>query len=82
MSVSAGLPTAAVMTELFGSRLSLGADGESILARHRFADVASALERRFGRGELERTVIQAFDTVQGSYRQLGILQQFLRSATS
>lgn len=65
MSVSAGLPTAAVMTELFGSRLSLGADGESILARHRFADVASALERRFGRGELERTVIQAFDTVQG-----------------
>lgn len=65
VSVSAGLPTAAVMTELFGSRLSLGADGESILARHRFADVASALERRFGRGELERTVIQAFDTVQG-----------------
>lgn len=65
VSVSAGLPTAAVMTELFGSRLSLGADGESILARHRFADVASALERRFGRSELERTVVEAFDTAQG-----------------
>lgn len=64
VSISAGLPTAAVMTELFGSRLSLGADGESILARHRFADVASVLERRFGRDELERTVIQAFDTAQ------------------
>lgn len=65
VSVSAGLPTAAVMTELFGARLSLGAEGESILARHRFADVASALEHRFGRGELERTVVQAFDTAQG-----------------
>ena len=65
VSVSAGLPTAAVMIELFGSRLSLGADGESILARHRFADVASVLERRFGRAELERTVVEAFNTVQG-----------------
>jgi hypothetical protein len=65
VSVSAGLPTAAVMTELFGSRLALGADGESILARHRFADVASALERRFGRPTLERTVVEAFDTAQG-----------------
>jgi len=65
VSVSAGLPTAAVMTELFGARLSLDAQGETILARHRFADVALALERRFGRTELERTVVQAFDTAQG-----------------
>jgi hypothetical protein len=66
VSVSAGLPTAAVMTELFGSRLSLGERGENILARHRFADVASAVERRFGRAELERTVVEAFDTAQGA----------------
>lgn len=66
VSVSAGLPTAAVMTELFGLRLSLKEDGERILARHRFADVASALERRFGRDELERTVVEAFDVVNGA----------------
>lgn len=65
VSASAGLPTAAVMTELFGARLSLGAYGESILTGHRFADVASALERRFGRAELERTVVDAFNMVQG-----------------
>jgi hypothetical protein len=64
VSVSAGLPTAAVMTQLFGSRLSLGSDGDSILARHRFADVALVVERRFGRTELERTVVEAFDTPQ------------------
>ncbi|AOF91343.1 DUF4062 domain-containing protein [Sinorhizobium sp. RAC02] len=73
VSVSSGLPTAAVMTELFGSRLSLDADGESLLARHRFADVASVLERRFGRAELERTVVQAFDTAQGAVPTAGHL---------
>lgn len=65
VSVSAGLPTANVMVELFGSRLSLGVAGESILARHRFADVAFAVERRLGRVALEQTVVQAFDVVQG-----------------
>jgi hypothetical protein len=65
ISVPAGLPTAAVMTELFGARLSLGVDGERILARHRFADVASAVAQRFGRDELERTVVEAFDMAQG-----------------
>jgi len=65
VSASAGLPTASVMVELFGSRLSLGLGGESILARHRFADVAFAVERRLGREALERTVVQAFDVVQG-----------------
>lgn len=65
VSVSAGLPTANVMVNLFGLRLSIGSSGESILARHRFADAAFALERRLGRRELERTVVQAFDVVQG-----------------
>ncbi len=65
VSASAGLPTASVMVELFGSRLSLGVAGESILARHRFADVAFVVERRLGREALERTVVQAFDVVQG-----------------
>ncbi|RWI92119.1 DUF4062 domain-containing protein [Mesorhizobium sp.] len=65
VSVSAGLPTANVMIELFGGRLSLGIDGERILARHRFADVATALERRLGRAELERTVVEAFNMAQG-----------------
>ncbi|MER9470315.1 DUF4062 domain-containing protein [Mesorhizobium sp. M0482] len=73
ISVSAGLPTANVMIELFGARLSLGIDGDRILARHRFADVASAVERRFGRAELERTVVQAFDMVQGVAPTLGHL---------
>ncbi|MET3616163.1 hypothetical protein ABID16_004512 [Rhizobium aquaticum] len=65
VSVSAGLPTANVMAELFGSRLSLGVSGENILARHRFADVAYAVERRLGRAILEATIAQAFDVVQG-----------------
>lgn len=65
VSAPAGLPTAAVMIELFGARLSLRADGDQILARHRFADVAAAMELRFGRTELERTVVQAFDLAQG-----------------
>ncbi|RWP02515.1 MAG: DUF4062 domain-containing protein [Mesorhizobium sp.] len=65
VSAPAGLPTAAVMIELFGARLSLGAGGDQLLARHRFADVAAALQLRFGRRELERTVVQAFDVVQG-----------------
>ncbi|WP_050528418.1 DUF4062 domain-containing protein [Pseudorhodobacter aquimaris] len=65
ISAPAGLPTAAVMTELFGARLSLGVDGDQLLGRHRFADVAAALELRYGRRELERTVVQAFDMAQG-----------------
>lgn len=65
VSASAGLPTAAVMAGLFGARLSLDEDGEKILARHRFSDVASVLERRSGRAELERTVVEAFDVAQG-----------------
>lgn len=65
VSASAGLPTAGVMVELFGSRLSLGISGESILARHRFADVAFAVERRLGRKALEQSVVQGFDVVQG-----------------
>jgi hypothetical protein len=44
----------------------LPADGERILSRHRFADVASALEKRFGRQELEDTVVEAFDVANGS----------------
>jgi hypothetical protein len=59
------------MAELFGSRLSLSADGERILSRHRFADVASALEKRFGRQELEDTVVEAFDVANGSTPTLG-----------
>lgn len=59
------------MAELFGSRLSLPADGERILSRHRFADVASALEKRFGRQELEDTVVEAFDVANGSTPTLG-----------
>lgn len=66
VSATAGLPTANIMIELFGARLSLGVDGNQILARHRFADVAAALELRFGRSELERTVVQAFDIAQGA----------------
>lgn len=64
ISVSAGLPTAAVIAGLFGSRLSLGIDGQTLIARHRFADVAAVLERRFGRAELERVVVQSFNTAQ------------------
>lgn len=65
ISVSAGLPTAAILTELFGARLSLGVNGDQLLARHRFCDVAAALESRYGRRELEDTLVQAFDTAQG-----------------
>lgn len=65
LSAPAGFPTAAVMTALFAARLSLKADGERILARYRYADVAAALEKRVGRAELERTVVEAFDIAQG-----------------
>jgi hypothetical protein len=66
LSAAAGFPTAEVMTGLFAKKLGLEEQGDQILARHRFADVALALEQGLGRGVVEQTVVEAFDVAQGA----------------
>lgn len=66
LSAAAGFPTAAVMTELLARKLGLEDSGERVLARHRFADVALAVELELGRGIIEQTVVEAFDIAQGA----------------
>ncbi|NEH52427.1 DUF4062 domain-containing protein [Rhizobium leguminosarum] len=66
LSAAAGFPTAEVMTGLFARKLGLEEQGDRILARHRFADVALAVELGLGRGTVEQTVVEAFNIAQGA----------------
>lgn len=66
VSAPAGLPTAQIMSALFADRLFPEVEDDQLLSRFRFADVAAAVEKRFGRDELERTVVEAFDVVNGA----------------
>ncbi|EKJ95477.1 hypothetical protein C241_12720 [Bradyrhizobium lupini HPC(L)] len=66
LSAAAGFPTAEVMVGMFARKLGLEEQGDRILARHRFADVALAVELGLGRGTVEQIVVEAFDVAQGA----------------
>lgn len=60
MSIAAGYPTAASLTELLVREMGIDASGPDVLFRHGFADVADIFEDQFGRQALLDRVVSAF----------------------
>lgn len=62
LSVAAGYPTAAVLTELLGQRMGLEFSGVELLGRYSFADVAAVAEEKLGRKGLLAAISELLDT--------------------
>lgn len=64
MSIAAGYPNAALLSEYLSRQLNLQVTGEQILSRHRFADIAALANATMGRERFISSIVTFLDTPQ------------------